>query len=160
VGLLAAVALVVLWWGWELVRGAPALIQANAGPHPWLPPVVFPYWDAYRWAVLVGGLCAASAAVAVALRARWTTVVLGTLAAAGGATAGLMTYSLGKEFWHMYGHDVYDTCTGKYWTLSLVPAVALLVVGLPLSLLPLLEQLFHKRAADQASSMGGADAVS
>jgi hypothetical protein len=145
VALLAVVAVPTLWWGWELVRGAPAFVRATLGPQSWLPPFVIPYWDVYRWAILVGGSCAASAAAAIALRARWTTVVLGVLAAAGGATAWLMTHSLGKGFWHMYGHDVYDTCSGKYWTFSLVPTLALLVVGLPLSVLPLLAPLFAKQ---------------
>lgn len=160
VGVLAAVALAVLWWGGELVRGAPVLIKANAGPHPWLPPLVFPYWDAYRWTILVGGLGAGSAAVAVALCARWTMIILGALTAAGGATAWVMTYSLGKEFWHMYGHDVYDMCTRNFWPLSLAPAVALLVVGFPLLVLPLLEKMFHKRTADRTLPVGVADAAS
>ena len=157
VGLLAAVALPVLWWGGELVRGAPVLVRVSSDPRSWLPPVVIPYWDVYRWAILVGGLCAASAAAAVALRARWTAVVLGALTAAGGATAWLMTHSLGKEFWHMYGHDMYDTCTGKYWTLSLVPSLALLVVGLPLAVLPWLAQLLHKAPQGHALPAGSVD---
>jgi len=141
----------VLAWGWELMWAKPSLVRDSLlspwsglpgdSPTSGLSPISegFPYWEAYRAAILVGGCSTLAAGILVIARRKWAAVAGGLLAAAGGATAFVLAASLGYEFWHMYGHAVNDTCTGRWWGISRAAAVVLMAAGLSITMWPALK---------------------
>jgi len=88
-------------------------------------------------------LAAVGGAVAVAQRRVWTATGCGLLMAVGGAVAFCIAHGLGYNFWHQYGHDVYDTCSGDFIAIALWSAGGLTAVGMPLALLPAMVRLFR-----------------